>query len=81
MYNVRNMTNQPKPEIEKAVLDCLGIASDGLCPTEVAKLAGIQRITATKHLTRLRNEGKVRETTRRKIRIFRLVNQGTGVGQ
>lgn len=74
------MTNEPRPEIEKAVLDCLGISADGLCPSEVAKLTGIQRITATKHLTRLRNEGRVKEIARKKIRIFRLVNQ-TGVGK
>lgn len=63
---------KPKIEIENAILECLQTGQDGLSISEIADKARVQRTTATKHLNRLRDTGRIREIPRTRMRLFKI---------
>jgi len=58
-------------EIQNRIESVLESSDYGLCLTEVAKEAKTTRITARKHLERLRNSGILQEFNKGRLRIFR----------
>ena len=58
--------------IRDRVLESINSSDYGLCITEVARNAKTTRITARKHLERLKREGEINENVHGRVRIFHL---------